>query len=267
MNNQLEVVKFYEDTIYCVERNGEPYAPVKPIVDNLGLSWSRQAEKIQNTPHFNCALMCIVAQDGKDREMLCIPVRKLNGFLYSINANKVRENLREKLIRYQNECDDVLWKYWDGKTVSRQGRQPLPANGVPLSECITGARMILETANIQGNQMTIALDAVYRDITGHSVLRSTQTALEAPKKEVLLTPTQIGEDLVPPMKARDVNSLLQQHGYQAKINGMWQPTDKSVPVCTMLDVGKRHGKGTPVTQLKWYSSVVGTLQSIINQNA
>ena len=265
MDNQLEVVKFYEDTIYCVEHNGEPYAPVKPIVENLGLSWAKQAEKVKNTPHFSCTLKCITAKDGKNYDMLCIPVRKLTGFLYSINANRVKANLREKLIQYQNECDDVLWKYWnEGRAI----RSTVQANVVrPVSDYIDGARLVFESANLTGNQMTIALDRIYRSVTGSSALQEANLALEAPKKEVLLTPTQIGEDLVPPMKARDVNSLLQQHGYQAKINGMWQPTDKGVPVCTMLDVGKRHGKGTPVTQLKWYSSVVGTLQSIINQNA
>lgn len=264
MNNQLESVPFHADTIYCVEYDGEPYAPVKPIVDNLGLDWKNQSEKLRNTPHFNCGLITIVAKDGKNREMLCIPVRKLTGFLYSINANRVKANLREKLIQYQNECDDVLWKYWnEGRAV----RSTVQANVVrPVSDYIDGARLVFESANLTGNQMTIALDRIYRSVTGSSALQEANLPLEAPRKEVMLTPTQIGEDLVPPMKARDVNSLLQQHGYQRKINGMWQPTEKGSPICTMLDVGKRHSKGTPVTQLKWYSSVVDTLQSIINQN-
>ncbi|MDW2770136.1 phage antirepressor N-terminal domain-containing protein, partial [Acinetobacter baumannii] len=44
--------------------------------------------------------------------MTCLPVRKLAAWLYSIHANKVRPELRETVIMYQNECDDVLWDYW-----------------------------------------------------------------------------------------------------------------------------------------------------------
>ncbi|WP_267238503.1 phage antirepressor N-terminal domain-containing protein [Pasteurella multocida] len=32
--------------------------------------------------------MSIVAEDGKLREMLCMPLKKLNGWLFSINSEK-----------------------------------------------------------------------------------------------------------------------------------------------------------------------------------
>ena len=263
MTNQLGIVPFHGDTIYCVEFEGEPYAPVKPIVDNLGLDWKNQSEKLKSTPHFNCGLITIVAKDGKNREMLCIPVRKLTAFLYSINANRVKPNLKNKLLQYQNECDEVLWKYWmEGRAV----RTTAPAgNGIPLTERINGARLVFEAAHIHDNPLAVALDYIYQDATGISALKTANLTLESPKKEVLLTPTQIGEDLVPQLKAQKVNALLQENGYQTKINGMWQPTEKGADLCIMLDVTKRHSKGTPVTQLKWYSSIVATLQEIINK--
>lgn len=44
--------------------------------------------------------------------MLCIPLKKLNGWLFSINPEKVRADIRDKLIKYQEECFTVLHDYW-----------------------------------------------------------------------------------------------------------------------------------------------------------
>ena len=53
-----------------------------------------------------------VLGDDQARSHTCIPVRKLPAWLYSVNPNKVKPELRETVIMYQNECDDVLWDYW-----------------------------------------------------------------------------------------------------------------------------------------------------------
>ena len=62
--------------------------------------------------------------------MLCLMLRKLPAWLYSVNANKVKPELRDTVIKYQEECDDVLWDYWTkGKVVnprtSKVERTPL----------------------------------------------------------------------------------------------------------------------------------------------
>ncbi|CRL43698.1 hypothetical protein SGGMMB4_00198 [Sodalis glossinidius str. 'morsitans'] len=44
--------------------------------------------------------------------MLCLPLRKLAGWLQTINPNKVKSEIRDKVVQYQNECDDVLYEYW-----------------------------------------------------------------------------------------------------------------------------------------------------------
>lgn len=42
-----------------------------------------------------------------------MPLRKLPGWLMSISPGKVKDPaVRERVIQYQNECDDVLWDYW-----------------------------------------------------------------------------------------------------------------------------------------------------------
>jgi hypothetical protein len=52
--------------------------------------------------------------------MMCIPLRKLPGWLMSIEPGKVKDAaVRSRVIQYQNECDDALWQYWnDGIAVN-----------------------------------------------------------------------------------------------------------------------------------------------------
>lgn len=92
---------------------GVAYVAMKPIVENLGMSWSTQVRKLTaDKGKFNCVHMNMVATDSKLRDVLCLPLKKLNGWLFSINPEKVRADIRDNLIQYQEECFTVLHDYW-----------------------------------------------------------------------------------------------------------------------------------------------------------
>jgi len=57
------------------------------------------------------------------QEVFTIPLSKLNGWLFSINPNKVKPEVKTKLIEYKNECFDVLYKHFNKTT---QPQQPTP---------------------------------------------------------------------------------------------------------------------------------------------
>lgn len=103
----------FHGAIFCIAYNCEPFTPMRPIIENLGLGWASQSQKLNdNKGRWTVTMIVTVAQDGKEREMLCLPLRKLPAWLASINPNKVREELRPKIELYQAECDDALWDYW-----------------------------------------------------------------------------------------------------------------------------------------------------------
>lgn len=121
---KLSPVAFHGDTIFCIDYHDEPYVPMRPIVENLGLQWGAQAAKFRaNKDRWGVEIISIpsestvsnidtVAKDGKEREMLCLPLRKLAAWLASINPKKVRPELCAKIELYQAESDDALWNYW-----------------------------------------------------------------------------------------------------------------------------------------------------------
>ncbi len=107
-----QFVEFYGDRIGLALLSGEPYVPLKPINDFLGLAWSSQrqrtlrdgviAKRVRN--------LTVTALDGRQREMMCLPLDLLPGWLFGITVSRVREDLQEKLECYREECFKALWQ-------------------------------------------------------------------------------------------------------------------------------------------------------------
>ena len=53
------------------------------------------------------ATVQLIGSGGK-RDMLCLPLEFLNGWLFGVSASRVNFEIREQLIRYQKECYRVL---------------------------------------------------------------------------------------------------------------------------------------------------------------
>lgn len=72
-------VPFYGDALYVVDHHGEPYTPMKPIVKGMGMDWMGQLTKIRQRFSSTVEEIPMVAEDGKRRIMVCLPLRKLAG--------------------------------------------------------------------------------------------------------------------------------------------------------------------------------------------
>ncbi len=121
---QLSPVEFHGDTIFCIDYQNQPYTPMRPIVENMGLVWAAQSVKLNANKERWGVSMIETPSAGGEQKMLSMPVRKLPAWLNSINPKKVRPELRPKIELYQAESDDALWNYW------MNGRAERPAEPV-----------------------------------------------------------------------------------------------------------------------------------------
>jgi len=91
---------------------GVAYVAMKPVVEGIGLDWKTQYRKLLGqADKFGCGHMTMPSNGGL-QQMLCLPLKKLNGWLFSINPAKVCEDIRDRLVRYQEECFTALHDYW-----------------------------------------------------------------------------------------------------------------------------------------------------------
>ncbi len=117
---EQKTVTFYEDeiTAVVVDEDGkqEVYVPLRPICEYLGLTWSSQFMRINRDPVLSEAATSVLVtrteveqpMGAKSNEMVCLPLKYLNGWLFGVNASRIKEELRERVIRYQKECYEVL---------------------------------------------------------------------------------------------------------------------------------------------------------------
>lgn len=110
----LVPVEFHGATLYAIIVDGVHHVALRPICDALGIDWEAQRMRIRRHPVLG-ETACVtkaVAADGKEREVMALPLSMLNGWLFGVSVNRVKPELREKLIQYQRECFDVLARHF-----------------------------------------------------------------------------------------------------------------------------------------------------------
>ncbi|OLU22476.1 hypothetical protein BVH03_24945 [Pseudomonas sp. PA15(2017)] len=122
---QLISVPFYEDTVVLLGQDDHPYVAMKSVVSNMGLDWKSQHVKLKANSDRWGMVEITTPSVGGPQISSCLPLRKLASWLMTISPNKVKPELRDKIVRYQNECDDALWDYWIKGSATRPGAQPV----------------------------------------------------------------------------------------------------------------------------------------------
>ena len=104
---QLKVGK-YDLVVTTEQHESKQWVALKPLCEAIGLDYTRQYRKVQSNPQFNYCLKATVGGDGKEREMLLIPVNQIGMWICNINANRVKPELKDRLIECQKELQWVL---------------------------------------------------------------------------------------------------------------------------------------------------------------
>jgi len=110
-NDFLEVVKIAGSGAVA-KFNHQYWVSVKRVCENLGLQYETQFKKIKSDAESFEPQLIEVKTNGGVQKVFCIPLSKLNGWLFSINPNRVKPEVREKLIAYKKECFDVLFNHF-----------------------------------------------------------------------------------------------------------------------------------------------------------
>lgn len=156
--------------------------------------------------------------------------------------------LKTAYIKRFNEMEQAL----------RNGAQVQHQVSYSPRELLDAAQLIYQSAGLEGNQLTLALDKANTAITGKSLLALGDVQLVAPTQERLLNPTELGKPLG--LSPRTVNSRLQAKGFQVKGVAGWELTSTGKALGGVyLDTGKKHSSGVPVRQIKWPATVATEL--------
>lgn len=118
----LATVQFHNQPIVAIEKDGTYYVALRQIVENIGLDWAAQYTRIKRHAILKTSVVMMTTQiqgDDQQRKVFCLPLDMLNGWLFGVDVNRVKPNIRERLIQYQLECFGVLYAHFNK-------REPLP---------------------------------------------------------------------------------------------------------------------------------------------
>src|SRR5690242_18401714 len=94
-------VDFYGDEIttalVTVDSYPHLYIPIRPICEYLGLAWSGQRERINRDPVLSQEVKFVRVtrtNQGGNPNVICLPLEFINGFLFGINASRVKPELQ-----------------------------------------------------------------------------------------------------------------------------------------------------------------------------
>lgn len=97
-------ISFYDDQVTAVKlENGKIVSPIARLSENIGLSSNNQIIKVKDNPSLNSYDIILVANDGKQRVMTCIDVDDIPYWTSLINPQKVKPEVKDKLVAYQRE--------------------------------------------------------------------------------------------------------------------------------------------------------------------
>ena len=142
----IATISFHDQSIIAIEHEGAHFVAMRPIVENIGLDWQAQLQRIKRHPVLSKGVVVITTpSSGGNQETNCLPLSMLNGWLFGVDVNRVREEIRPKLIRYQTECFDVLYQHFMPKAP-----QPTPYTVQP-GDTLNEAQQIALRALLESN--------------------------------------------------------------------------------------------------------------------
>jgi phage regulator Rha-like protein len=152
---------------------------------------------------------------------------------------------------------------------ARQSQQQATRQAaLPMLDYARVNKELMDIFGIAGNMQTIALNNALKKQFDYDALGTWgMTHLIAEKQEQLLTVSEIAIKLG--VKRNAVNPILINSGLQTsdrdhKNNIKYSLTDTGLKHGLYLDTGKKRSDGTPVRQIKWYSSVIDLLKGYLD---
>ncbi|SFP39801.1 P22_AR N-terminal domain-containing protein [Geopseudomonas sagittaria] len=156
ITSQLGTVSFQGHYLTVITSpTGEHLVAMKPISEAIGLDWKSQYNRIQRHPVLSTCMVVMTMQmpgDDQHRELVCLPLDYLNGWLFGVDASRVKPEIRERLVQYQRECFAALAAYWQqGEAVNPRRRKAAAQKALPngLTGDQQGAIKALVAARIE----------------------------------------------------------------------------------------------------------------------
>jgi len=157
---ESRVVDFYGDMLLVALVDDVAYVALRPIVDFLGVDWAPQYQRLQRDEVLDeeRRLVVMTGADGKQREMVSLPLEFLPGWLFGMSGTRFKDAKKAaKLKQYRRECFRILWRAF--QTDLLRPPSPTPSSSTSLAQvrdlALAVAQMAEQQIELQGQVITV----------------------------------------------------------------------------------------------------------------
>lgn len=247
MNGDIVEVPF-NGSMMIAQRfdDGEIYAALKPICENIGIAYNGQWERLNRTPWATVRIIRTVGADGKQRDMVAISRKTLIMWLATIDTNRLSdEQARHNVTVYQKEAAEALDKYFNEGGAIRVS--DADSDEDIMARAVLVAQKTIKQKNQQiAEQQTRIVELEPKARFADAVAASDGTCLVGELAKML---RQNGMDIGQNRLFR----LLQADGYLGKSG-----SNRNVPTQRAMDLGLFRIKETTVTHADGHTTVSRT---------
>jgi hypothetical protein len=158
------IVPFYGDELIAIQQpDGNIFVHFGRLCENLGLSRTAQVRRVQRHEVLDNGLTTLeVETEGGAQTAQCLRIDLLPLWMAGLHASRVKEQVRPKLVHYQQEAAMVLWQAFKPQIVAEEA---------PI--------VVAESAAIQQIQQIIEM--------GYAIARMGEQQLELQRQQEALT--------------------------------------------------------------------------------
>lgn len=117
MSTLVEVIPFHEHQIATVREGDTVFVALKPLVEEIGLTWHSQFERVKRHPVLSEGIRVTrIPSGGGVQESVVISLEMLPGFLATMQSDRITNaEVRERVILFQREAFHVLFEHFFGR--------------------------------------------------------------------------------------------------------------------------------------------------------
>lgn len=119
---KTDLIPFHQHSLITVNHEGRVLVAIRPICEAIGLDRKAQQNRINRDPVLSTCGVIMTLQlpnDDQSRPVAFLDLEYLNGWLFGIDANRVKPELRATVIDYQKHCYHVLFQHFHGKAATQ----------------------------------------------------------------------------------------------------------------------------------------------------
>ncbi|MEU7742005.1 phage antirepressor N-terminal domain-containing protein [Nonomuraea sp. NPDC049158] len=160
---EIAKMPFYGTFIHTVLVEGEPHVVIRPTILGIGLDYSTQLQKLKTRSWGRVGQNPTRDSAGRVQEMATVDLDTWSMLLANIDENKVKESVKDLVIKYQAESARALRKYWtEGGAINPR------ATVEQLDDLDRTIRRAKDQAAVLGNLKGV-VDSAWLDAKGRHV--------------------------------------------------------------------------------------------------